>query len=119
MSIPPSGTSDEGDFSLHFKTVLVPRRWAGAGYLRWVWGWPSRDSNLHLQHSLASTLGLTLSICGSLAPFLHLHETLVIIGLLVSHVQICLIGFCVVGDGDKGFHNARNDLSMHVNYPLG
>ena len=37
MSIAPSGTSDEEDdtpcseFSLHFRTVLVPRRWAGAG----------------------------------------------------------------------------------------
>ena len=81
--------------------------------------WPSRDSNLHFQHSLASTLGLTLGICGSLALFIYLHEILVIIWLLVSHVQACLIGFCVVRDGDKESHNACNDLSMYVNHLLG
>ena len=80
----------------------------GSGLGCVVWCGHLGTLNLHLQHSLASILGLKLSICGSLAPFIHLHETLVIIGLLVSQVQACLIGFCVVGDGDKGFHNARN-----------
>ena len=47
-SIVPSGTGNGEDespcseYSLHFKTVLVPRRWAGPRYLRWVWVevWP-------------------------------------------------------------------------------